>query len=256
MKFNTLAEVPAAIASFYTENVVSELTSETLWEDYDYTDIDGTERIGQRLVPVYEDVTYIVELPRSDLKSWADVELVKQRGRVPVVTHFITKACESDNWAAHDNYIEWLEKEPLADDEKYLLTTLVDDVETLVHSFTDDTTTWQAQEPTVALRDANPLITAYATEQAEIAAKAAIDAQKLAGIDYNGIPVSLTEENQNGLSSVMGGAKLAAEYGGTIFPLNFNAATATGVQTITFADLAEFELFALGFMQARQAFFA
>ena len=135
MKFNTLAEVPAAIASFYTEN------------------LDGEE-------------TSIIELPRQDLKSWGDVELVKQRGRVPVVTHFITKACESDNWTAHDKYIAWLEKEPLADDEKYLLTTLVDDVETLVHSFSDDTTEWQAQEPAVTLRDATQLITTYVTEQA------------------------------------------------------------------------------------------
>ena len=256
IEYNTLLEVPVEIREFYEEVVVSEPTGETVWEDYDYTDIDGTERVGQRLVDEYADVTYIKELPRHDLKSWDDVSRVKAKGRVKTVPHFITKACEADNWTSHDKYVKWLEEEPLIDDEKYLLTTTIDDVEVLTHSFTDDITTWQEQEPVVSLRDSAPLISAYTTEQEDIAAKAIIDAQKLAGIDYNGVPVSLTEENQNGLSSVMGGAKLAAEYGGTIFPLNFNAATASGVQVITFIDLPEFELFALGFMQARQAFFA
>lgn len=93
--------------------------------------------------------------------------------------------------------------------------------------------------------------------EAETAADAAVQASaaKLAGTELAGVMVSLTEENQNGIASVLTGANLAAEVGAPIFPLNFNAVTAAGVKSITFDTLADFKAFALAFMAARQKFF-
>lgn len=99
----------------------------------------------------------------------------------------------------------------------------------------------------------------YQAEQDAMAAQQATDAAtkatKMLGIAYNGVNVSLTESNQNGLAAVMSGQNLAVEFGGSIFPLNFSAETATGFETITFATLVDFKAFALTFMSARQQFF-
>jgi len=99
----------------------------------------------------------------------------------------------------------------------------------------------------------------YTAEQDAIAAQqateAATKAAKMLGIAYSGVDVSLTEANQNGLAAVMSGEALAVDFGGSIFPLNFSAETATGFQTIAFATLADFKTFALSFMSARQQFF-
>ena len=78
---------------------------------------------------------------------------------------------------------------------------------------------------------------------------------KALGINVQGKNVSLTEENQNGIASVMAGAKLAIEFGGTIFPLNFVAVTQEGLDTLSFSTLTDFKLFAIEFMQERQQFF-
>jgi hypothetical protein len=88
------------------------------------------------------------------------------------------------------------------------------------------------------------------SQAAEDIAKAKQD-----GILIKGVGVSLNESNQNGIASVMAGATLANKKGVSIFPLNFNAETAQGVESVSFADLAEFEDFALEFVASRQSFF-
>ena len=92
---------------------------------------------------------------------------------------------------------------------------------------------------------------AIAAEQA----KQAQDALKRTGTEINGHTISLTEENQNGLAAVMQGAQLADEARASIFPLNFNARTATGEVSIPFANKSDYEAFCLAFLQARQQFF-
>jgi hypothetical protein len=96
---------------------------------------------------------------------------------------------------------------------------------------------------------------AIADAEAAAVAKRQQDLLKIAGADINGHTVSLTEKNQNGLAAVMQGANLAESAGDTIFPLNFNARTASGETSITFATKTEFEAFCLAFLQARQQFF-
>ncbi|MDO6718806.1 hypothetical protein Q4575_05300 [Psychrosphaera sp. 1_MG-2023] len=78
---------------------------------------------------------------------------------------------------------------------------------------------------------------------------------KIEGSYLNGVYVSLTEENQNGIAAVLKGIELAAKHNQNIFPLNFKASTKHGSSVISFADQDAFELFALQFMGARQAFF-
>ncbi len=133
--YNTLLEVPVEIREFYFEETVSELTGAEVSEGYTYIDEDGLEQTGIRMVPEYADVLYINEKPRHDLKSWADVERVKAKGKLSVVSHFIAKAVEADNWAKHDTYNDWLTTTPDTEDEKYLVTeTSLEGVETLIHS--------------------------------------------------------------------------------------------------------------------------
>jgi hypothetical protein len=78
---------------------------------------------------------------------------------------------------------------------------------------------------------------------------------KALGINVQGNNVSLSEVNQNGIASVMAGATLAIEFGGTIFPLNFTADTKEGQSTLVFDTIEDFKIFAITFMQSRQTFF-
>lgn len=96
-----------------------------------------------------------------------------------------------------------------------------------------------------------------AATQDELDADAANQAEsdKINGMDYNGVKVSLTEENQNGISSVLTAIDIAEKYSQTIFPLIFNAVGPEGVSRIIFNDRATYESFGLQFMAARQAFF-
>ena len=96
---------------------------------------------------------------------------------------------------------------------------------------------------------------AYEQMQAEAQAKAEATQAKIDGESVAGHTISLTEENQNGIASVLQGAELAAEMGADFFPLNFNAMTAQGVKRIPFADMAAFKAFALDFLAARQKYF-
>ena len=79
---------------------------------------------------------------------------------------------------------------------------------------------------------------------------------KQQGAIVGGFEISLTEENQNGIAAVLKGIELAEKYQQDIFPFKFNAATASGNNSIEFADQTSFEVFALEFMGARQAFFS
>jgi hypothetical protein len=117
---------------------------------------------------------------------------------------------------------------------------------------------WLEPDGQVVNVDENTIVEKTAEQQAfEAVAKQAAQAReaKRQGKLIAGVQISLTEDNQNGIASVMQGADLAAEAGMSIFPLNFNAMTAAGEQMVTFADMAEFKAFALEFMAARQQYF-
>ncbi|URQ87738.1 hypothetical protein J8Z28_07815 [Pseudoalteromonas sp. SCSIO 43088] len=80
---------------------------------------------------------------------------------------------------------------------------------------------------------------------------------KLIGIEFKGVQVSLNESNQNGLSALKSALELAKELGSEneFFPVNFNAETRQGVKVLTLVDEAEFKNFGLQFVMARKAFF-
>lgn len=80
--------------------------------------------------------------------------------------------------------------------------------------------------------------------------------RKLEGMAFAGKQVSLTEANQNGIAAVLKACELAQKHGANITPFNFKADSKNGESVITFESTAEFEMFALLFLQARQAFFS
>lgn len=80
---------------------------------------------------------------------------------------------------------------------------------------------------------------------------------KLKGIEFKGVHVSLNEPNQNGLSALKSALEIAKEFevDDEFFPINFNAETCDGTQVLTLVDEAEFKEFGLQFVMARKAFF-
>lgn len=81
--------------------------------------------------------------------------------------------------------------------------------------------------------------------------------EKLQGIEFKNVHVSLTETNQNGLSALKSALELAKEFevDNQFFPVNFNAETCKGVEVLELLDETEFKQFGLDFIMARKAFF-
>ena len=160
MFHNTVGELsalPVAIQGYYQEEVRSEpLLDEngeqvTVTETYEYEAYDNDGNLitqeGLRVVPQYHDVTYIVEKPRYDLKSWDDVE---RAGNHNHKLYCIQKACESEQWEFHDSYIEWLESEP-----EY---TSWEDEEGVQVDNQEAIDAWQASEPVNTSTEPGPKI--------------------------------------------------------------------------------------------------
>ncbi|WP_064435405.1 hypothetical protein [Pseudoalteromonas neustonica] len=82
--------------------------------------------------------------------------------------------------------------------------------------------------------------------------------EKLLGIKFKNVQVSLTEKNQNGLSSLKTAFDLAVEFEAEeqFFPIHFNAETCNGVEVVELLGEAEFKSFGLQFILARKAFFS
>ncbi len=79
---------------------------------------------------------------------------------------------------------------------------------------------------------------------------------KKQGASINGATISLNESNQNGIAAVLTGLQLADKAGANIYPINFKAESASGDVVLPFANLPDFETFAMQFIAARQAFFS
>ena len=91
--------------------------------------------------------------------------------------------------------------------------------------------------------------------------KAAYDAaikrssDKMNGINFGGVDISLNEPNQNGLSAIKTALEMAASIGVDAFPLNFSAETADGDKSVAINDIDEFNDLFVQFFIARQQFF-
>ncbi|WP_339140508.1 hypothetical protein [Pseudoalteromonas galatheae] len=81
--------------------------------------------------------------------------------------------------------------------------------------------------------------------------------EKLRGVTFKGVNVSLNEANQNGLSALKSALDLAIEFGAEeqFFPVNFNAETSQGVQVLPLDNAKEFKQFGLEFVLSRRRFF-
>lgn len=103
------------------------------------------------------------ELPRYDLKSWDFVDEVKNRGNHDFTTYCINKACESERWQFHDEYIQWYNSTPDKADERY---SLVNEDGLPLHSFEDETLLWASQEPVDTSTDPSEAVSGYNRELA------------------------------------------------------------------------------------------
>ena len=81
--------------------------------------------------------------------------------------------------------------------------------------------------------------------------------KKAQGIEFNGVNVSLSESNQNGLSALKSALDLAKEFKqeSEFFPVNFNAETSAGIRVVVLNDENEFKQFGLAFILARKSLF-
>ena len=97
-------DLPIVMQPFYDDVLRSEPTGEKIKETYIGYDEDGNEVEMVRMVDEYIDVNYTVEKPRYDLKSW---DYVAKAQNYEAKINGIYKACEAEQWAYHDEYVEW-----------------------------------------------------------------------------------------------------------------------------------------------------
>lgn len=115
--FKQITDVPTDIRDFYMEVTQSEpkldengdqvYTEST--ETHQDENGDDVEVIAQ--TPVYEDVVYVVEKPRTEIKSMSDVWALVRHAKGtndPLIRDFINMVNTGESWSFHDNYIVWL----------------------------------------------------------------------------------------------------------------------------------------------------
>ncbi|CAM3687091.1 MULTISPECIES: hypothetical protein [Pseudoalteromonas] len=174
-----------------------------------------------------------------------DLAQLIAKGKVQHIERFAEIAAQGEQWQWARDYYDYLVElnrvneynanvpEPVANEDGTLTT-----VEPL-------------PEPTVperpALKTVEQVLETYARQ---------ID--KLRGIEFKNIHVSLSETNQNGLSALKSALELAKEFNveEQFFPINFNAETCKGVEVVELLNETEFKQFGLDFILARKAFFS
>lgn len=174
-----------------------------------------------------------------------DLSQLIAKGKVEHIEKFAEIAAQGEQWQWARSYYEYLVElnrvneynanlpEPVANDDGSLT-----EVEPL-------------PEPTAPERPAVQTV-----EQVLAPYQRKID--KLCGIKFKGINISLSETNQNGLSALKSALELAKEFNveEQFFPINFNAETCKGVEVLELLNETEFKQFGLDFILARKAFFS
>ena len=215
--------------------------------------------------------TQTLNVSRIETKSLYDVKRVISLNKsMAVIDKFITLYLVNIN---ENNLVEqsWYEQQQLVeslDPEEVVTETITDENDEQQEIVIDNQYTIALKART-ALEDDNGWLKGYRGENAPDKPEPTYTVEqfkadnadlitpmlKRQGTIIGGHEISLTEENQNGIAAVLKGIELAEKYQQNIFPFKFNAATASAVNSIEFADQASFEMFALEFMGARQAFF-
>ncbi|WP_149981154.1 hypothetical protein [Pseudoalteromonas rhizosphaerae] len=174
-----------------------------------------------------------------------DLSQLIAKGKVEHIEKFAEIAAQGEQWQWARSYYEYLVElnqvnefnanlpEPVANEDGTI--TAVDPL----------------QSPTAPERPAVQTV-----EQVLAPYQRKID--KLCGIKFKGINISLSETNQNGLSALKSALELAKEFNveEQFFPINFNAETCKGVEVLELLNETEFKQFGLDFILARKAFFS
>lgn len=148
--FETIGDVPAAIADFYHIDTRHEPTGEQVEETYEYQDDQGNTLTGTRLVPEYVNVDYVVLNTSPEFKSMSDVWMVvnlHKGSRDDLIRLFLGMVNNKDQWKFHDKYLDWMAKEPSAEDPVY---SPVDEFGVPVFDntmFNAATTQWNSEKP-------------------------------------------------------------------------------------------------------------
>lgn len=128
--FEKIEDVPAAIAAFYTTETrqVQQFNDDEtpVMQEVDYPtfDEDGNPTTITRLEPVYLPVDFVVPVSVPEFKGWDDVWRIvalHKGTRDDLIRQFLGMVCNAQQWAFHDEYIEWMVDEPDMDDEAFLV---------------------------------------------------------------------------------------------------------------------------------------
>jgi len=215
--------------------------------------------------------TQELKISRIETKSLDDVKRVISLNKpMNVIDKFIALYLPSIN---ENNLVEqeWYEQQLLVEslDQDEVVTETITDEDGEQQEIVIDNPYTVAFKARQALEDDNEWLKSYRGENAPDKPEETYSVDmfkadsselitpllKTQGAIVGGHEISLTEENQNGIAAVLKGIELAEKYQQDIFPFKFNATTATGNNSIEFFDQVSFEIFALEFMGARQAFF-
>ena len=126
------------------------------------------------------DVITVEELPRYDLKSWDFVNEVRKMGNREFTAYCINKACESERWRFHDEYIKWYNNAPDEVDERY---SIVNENGVSLYPLGDDASIWASQEPVDASTDPAEEVSRH---NRELATNSRYDAT------YQALPITLS----------------------------------------------------------------
>lgn len=157
--FEKIENVPAAIAAFYTTETrqvqqFNEDETPVMQEvEYPTFDEDGNPTTITRLEPVYLPVDFVVPVSVPEFKGWDDVWRIVQlhRGsRDDLIRQFLGMVCNAQQWAFHDQYLTWYQREPMQDDEAFYVYENENIDDSMIYSqtlFNKAHQAWQAQEP-------------------------------------------------------------------------------------------------------------
>lgn len=160
MTFEAIDQIPAPIAEFYTvetrqvQQFEDDGTTPVLEEvEYQYTDENGDTQTGSRLEPVFVPVDFVIQVPVLERKTIDDVWRVvalHAGKRDGLVKRFVGMVCRDTQWRFHDEYLTWYEREPMQDDDEFLVfeNENIDDTKVFSQElFNAAHQQWQTDEP-------------------------------------------------------------------------------------------------------------
>lgn len=148
--FETITDVPAKLAEFYTSEMVEQPTGNTFEETFTYEGEDGRTYTGTRTVAEMQTVELVSLLPFDEAKTLADVwqvVTIHKGKRDDLIRLFLGMVNEGFRQLFYFKYRDWYLSKPTPEEERF---SVFDDagVAQFVQALYDDALVmWQAQEP-------------------------------------------------------------------------------------------------------------